>query len=165
MASSVLKVPQYGKTFEVVGGVALKILNILPARIGVHPVRFDLFTKFKNIEKVLKEDPLSFNGSITANTICQVKSLQDDIPERLWSKIDTAPIVVMHGECDKFGNGYHAYEFYSQIKTRDKELWYYEKMNFGFMLEDEYPDIEKRLVAWLDKHLSLYRERNKSLST
>ena len=49
--------------------------------------------------------------------------------------------------------------FYNEIKSEDKELWYYQKMNFAFMLEDEYPDIEKRLVAWLHRHVEIYKQK------
>ena len=130
-------------------------------KIGIHPVRYDFFTKYKNIEESLKSDPLNFTGSVTANTVSQVQGLIDDIPQRLWNKIKTSPIVVIHGECDKYGNGYNAYQFYNEIKSEDKELWYYQKMNFAFMLEDEYPDIESRLVSWLHKHVEVYKEKHK----
>ena len=31
-------------------------------------------------------------------------------------------------------------------------------MNFLFLLEEQYPEIEARLINWLDKHVETYHE-------
>ena len=73
------------------------------------------------------------------------------IPEDLWDKIETPPVIVIQGECDKYGNGYNSYRFYNAIQSKDKEFWYYPKMNFAVPLEDEFPEIQERIIKWLEK--------------
>ena len=75
------------------------------------------------------------------------------MPEEKWKTFETPPIAIIHGQFDKAGNAINAIRFHENIPAKDKTLWYYEKMWNSPLLEQEYPDIENKIVDWMKKRI------------
>ena len=97
---------------------------------------------------------------MTVQTIIESKKAEEAIPEVLWDKIETPPFVLIQGEHDVANTAFTNYTLFNQIRTKDKELWYYEEMRIMFLLEEQHSDIENRLIGWLERQCSKHLSKN-----
>lgn len=74
------KIPSLGKTFDVLGNIALRIINIVPAKIGVYKPNINYLSKYKNITDMFENDELNSKHQISANSVLQGKELVDSLP-------------------------------------------------------------------------------------
>ena len=154
LVNSLFTIANSSKAMKTIENIALRMLNIFPLKIGVAKLDYDLFSKYKHISQMLEDDPLNSHVEATANSILQLQSLVDDLPEQHYDKMMTPPIVIIQGGEDRFKSPRQAVNFYEQIQTQDKQFWLYEHMGYAWNLEKEYKHIEKRMVYWLDSHLT-----------
>ena len=59
--------------------------------------------------------------------------------------------MIIQGEKDLMGQAYHAVKVFKESKSKDIELWYYQKAWAAILMEEEYPEIEKRMIEWILK--------------
>ena len=60
-------------------------------------------------------------------------------------------IVIIQGQYDRIIEPANSVMFYEQVKSKDKEIWWYSDMWNNGLYEKEYPEIEARLIQWLSK--------------
>ena len=132
--------------------MALKLINILPSKLGVYNTNFSKMVRSKMASTYLENDPYVYSGKFTIGSLSSSKNTMDFIDESQWGNVLTPPIVFIHGRMDKLGQAINAINFYERIKTKDKELWFYEDMWSTPMLDEEYYDIEQNFVDWLRRH-------------
>lgn len=62
----------------------------------------------------------------------------DNVEESAWPKLNTPPIAIIQGECDKVSDPINTINFYEKIPTKDKEIWYFKNLWNCFYLEEEF---------------------------
>lgn len=150
--SGIYRIPTHNTVMEVITNVGLKLINILPSKMGIFNTDFATMTKSKMASAYLEKDPLTYSGKFTIGTLTSCKNIMDYIDESQWGNVETPPIVLVHGQFDKIGQAINAVNFYERIKTKDKELWFYPEMWSSPLMEEEYYDIEQSFVDWLKRH-------------
>jgi esterase/lipase len=83
----------------------------------------------------------------------EMQEMMDIIAEKDWPKMQLPPLVIIQGELDRASDAVNSLKFFTALATKEKELWYYRKMWHMFLYEEEYPEIENRIVDWLNYHL------------
>jgi dipeptidyl aminopeptidase/acylaminoacyl peptidase len=61
--------------------------------------------------------------------------------------------VIIQGELDRASDAINSIRFYEALPIKEKEMWYYRKMWHMFLYEEEYPEIENRVISWFNSHL------------
>ena len=73
--------------------------------------------------------------------------------EDSWKKLVTPPIAIVQGQYDRAADPINSINFFEQIKTEDKQMWWYPEMWNAIWLEKEIFEIQDRMVEWLSKRL------------
>ena len=83
-----------------------------------------------------------------------MSELMEENPEDSWKNFETPPIAIFQAGIDKASEGQNCMnviKFYEKIPTKDKQLYFYEKGWPLLLFEDEYFEMEKSIVEWLQK--------------
>lgn len=145
-----LKKPESSKVVSALSDFALKIM---PNRTGLFAFDFKNITRNPNASSVLIKDPLMYHDKVFVKTLMEMQEMMELIDEKYWPKLQLPPIAIIQGELDRASDAINSIKFYEALPSKEKELWYYKKMWHMFLYEEEYPEIENRVVEWLHKQL------------
>ena len=79
-------------------------------------------------------------------SLSQMSQIMEKYDESAWTKVEIPSVAVIQGQYDRVCDPANSVNFYEQVKSKDKEIWWYPNMWNNCLYEKEYPEIEKRLV-------------------
>ena len=127
---------------KVVNSISGFALKVMPNSTGLFKPIFANAARNPNVSEMLEKDPLIYHDKVVVGTLMQMSSIMEKNEESSWKKLVTPPVVIVQGQLDRASDPINAINFYEQIKTEDKELWWYPDMWAAVLLEKEIEEIK-----------------------
>eukprot|EP00359_Climacostomum_virens_P005205 CAMPEP_0204902380 /NCGR_PEP_ID=MMETSP1397-20131031/3633_1 /ASSEMBLY_ACC=CAM_ASM_000891 /TAXON_ID=49980 /ORGANISM="Climacostomum Climacostomum virens, Strain Stock W-24" /LENGTH=219 /DNA_ID=CAMNT_0052070875 /DNA_START=219 /DNA_END=875 /DNA_ORIENTATION=+ len=80
-------------------------------------------------------------GSVKAMFLCMDQAFS-------LANLVTTPLVIVAGGRDYVIEEARVKRFYEEVRSDDKEYWFYPDLHHMVLYEPEYPEIQRRLVEW-----------------
>lgn len=147
LISVALKKPASSKALSAISDVALKMM---PNKTGLFQPNYTMNVKNPNATQFLVKDKLIHHDKVMVGSLMQMQNFMKKNEESSWKKLETPPILIVQGQYDKGADPINSIRFYESIKTKDKEYFWVPTMWNFFLLEEEYPQVESRIIQWLE---------------
>lgn len=72
---------------EAITNVGLKLINILPNKLGIFNTDFSTMVRSKMASSYLENDPYMYTGKFTIGTLAECKNIMDYIDESQWGNV------------------------------------------------------------------------------
>jgi len=153
LAGAVLSAPSV-KVPDDISAVTIsmgKILSIIIPKAGIIKLNAAHISKDPEVVKVYNDDPLVYNGKITARLAAELLAAMKNLADQA-GKI-TLPLFIVQGNADKMVEPGGAQFLFDLVKSEDKEIKVYDGLYHEVFNEPEKKQVLNDVENWLEKHL------------
>ena len=69
-----------------------------------------------------------YHEKVTVGSLTQMSEIMEKYDEDAWKKIEIPSLAIVQGQYDRVCDPTNSVHFYQQVKSKDKEIWWYPEM-------------------------------------
>ncbi|MCP3940699.1 MAG: alpha/beta hydrolase [Desulfobacteraceae bacterium] len=143
-----IKKPEHLSSATILAG---KMLSILMPKTGISQLKADGISRDLSVVEAYVNDPLVYNGKITARLATQLLKAIDHVTQN-GAKI-RLPILIAQGSADTIVDPGGAQFLYDLVSSEDKTINIYDGFYHEIFNEPEHDRVLNDVKLWIEKHL------------